>query len=75
MDFDQLLSFVEVARHKNFSRAAGKLGLTQPAISTQIRQVEEEFGVRLFDRIGKKVFLTQPGVLLLDHAVKILNVQ
>jgi DNA-binding transcriptional LysR family regulator len=46
MDFDQLRSFVEVARLKNFSRAAGKLGLTQPAISTQIRQLEEEFGVR-----------------------------
>ncbi len=75
MDFSQLQSFVEVARLKNFSRAAGKLGLTQPAISTQIRQLEEEFGVRLFDRIGKKVFLTQPGVLLLEHAVKILNVQ
>ncbi len=74
MDFDQLRSFVEVARLKNFSRAAAKLGLTQPAISTQIRQLEEEFGVRLFDRIGKKVFLTQPGVLLLDHAGKILNV-
>ena len=75
MDFDQHRSFVEVARLKNFSRAAGKLGLTQPAISTQIRQLEEEFGVRLFDRIGKKVFLTQPGILLLDHAGKILNVQ
>jgi DNA-binding transcriptional LysR family regulator len=75
MDFDQLRSFVEVARLKNFSRAAGKLGLTQPAISTQIRQLEDEFGVRLFDRIGKKVFLTQPGLLLLDHAGKILNVQ
>ena len=75
MDFDQLRSFVEVARLKNFSRAGGKLGLTQPAISTQIRQLEEEFGARLFDRIGKKVFLTQPGVLLLDQAGKILNVQ
>jgi DNA-binding transcriptional LysR family regulator len=75
MDFDQLRSFVEVARLKNFSRAAGKLGLTQPAISTQVRQLEDEFGVRLFDRIGKKVFLTQPGVLLFDHAGKILNVQ
>jgi len=75
MDFDQLRSFVEVARLKNFSRAAGKLGLTQPAISTQIRQLEERFGVRLFDRIGKKVFLTQPGILLLEHAGKILNVQ
>ena len=74
MDFDQLRAFVEVARLKNFSRAAAKLGLTQPAISTQIRQLEEEFGVRLFDRIGKKVFLTQPGVLTLDHAGKILNV-
>jgi len=75
MDFDQLRSFVEVARLKNFSRAGAKLGLTQPAISTQIRQLEAEFGVRLFDRIGKKVFLTQPGVLLLDHASRILNVQ
>lgn len=75
MDFDHLRSFVEVARHKNFSRAAGKLGLTQPAISTQVRQLEEEFGVRLFDRIGKKVFLTQPGILLLEHAGRILNVQ
>jgi DNA-binding transcriptional LysR family regulator len=75
MDFDQLRSFVEVARLKNFSRAAGKLGLTQPAISTQIRQLEEEFGVRLFDRIGKKVFLTQPGILLLGSAEKMLNVR
>lgn len=75
MDFDQLRSFVEVARLKNFSRAAAKLGLTQPAISTQVRQLEREFGVRLFDRIGKRVFLTQPGALLLDHAGKILNVQ
>ena len=75
MDFDQLRSFVEVARLKNFSRAAGKLGFTQPAISTQIRQLEDELGVRLFDRIGKKVFLTQPGILLLEHAGKILTVQ
>ncbi|MBI3666456.1 MAG: LysR family transcriptional regulator [Acidobacteria bacterium] len=75
MDFDQFRSFVEVARLRNFSRAGGKLGLTQPAISTQIRHLEEELGVKLFDRIGKKVFLTQPGVLLLDHAGKILNVQ
>ncbi len=75
MDFDQLRSFVEVARLKNFSRAAGKLGLTQPAISTQVRLLEEELGVRLFDRIGKRAFLTQPGVLLLEHAGKILNVQ
>jgi DNA-binding transcriptional LysR family regulator len=75
MDFDQLRSFVEVARLKNFSRAAGKLGLTQPAISTQVRQLEEGLGVRLFDRIGKRAFLTQPGALLLEHAVKILNVE
>ena len=75
MDFDQLRSFVEVARLKNFSRAGGKLGLTQPAISTQIRQLEEELHVRLFDRIGKKVFLTQPGILLLNQAEKMLNVQ
>ena len=58
MDFDQLETFLEVARHASFSRAAEKRFRTQPAISSQIRSLEEEVGGKLFDRSGGKVSLT-----------------
>ncbi|HLW84840.1 MAG TPA: LysR family transcriptional regulator [Candidatus Sulfotelmatobacter sp.] len=61
MDFDQLETFLEVARHASFSRAAEKRFRTQPAISSQIRSVEEEVGAKLFDRSGGKVSLTAAG--------------
>jgi DNA-binding transcriptional LysR family regulator len=61
MDFDQLETFLEVARHASFSRAAEKRFRTQPAVSAQIRALEEEVGARLFDRSGGKVSLTAAG--------------
>jgi len=61
MDFDQLETFLEVARSLSFSRAAEKRFRTQPAISSQIRALEEEVGARLFDRSGGKVSLTTAG--------------
>ena len=61
MDFDQLETFLEVARHASFSRAAERRFRTQPAISAQIRALEEEVGTRLFDRSGGKVSLTAAG--------------
>ena len=61
MDFDQLETFLEVARTLSFSRAAEKRFRTQPAISAQIRALEEEIGARLFDRSGGKVSLTAAG--------------
>ncbi len=61
MDYDQLETFLEVARHSSFSRAAEKRFRTQPAISAQIRVLEEEVGAKLFDRSGGKVSLTAPG--------------
>ncbi len=61
MDFDQLETFLEVARHTSFSRAAEKRFRTQPAISAQIRALEEEVGAKLFDRSGGKVALTAAG--------------
>jgi DNA-binding transcriptional LysR family regulator len=61
MDFDQLETFLEVARHASFSRAAEKRFRTQPAISSQIRAMEEEVGAKLFDRSGGKVSLTAAG--------------
>src|SRR6266849_8429911 len=61
MDFDQLETFLEVARHASFSRAAEKRFRTQPAISSQIRSLEDEVGAKLFDRSGGKVSLTASG--------------
>lgn len=63
MDFEQLRTFQLVSRLKSFSRAAGQLGVTQPAISAQIRSLETEVGARLFDREGGKVSMTAAGRL------------
>lgn len=61
MDFNHLKSFLEISRNKSFSRAAEKLGITQPSISAQIRSLENELGHRLFERGGGKVTLTAAG--------------
>jgi DNA-binding transcriptional LysR family regulator len=61
MDFEQLRTFMEVSRLRSFSRAAEKLLVTQPAISAQIRTLENEVGARLFDRDGGKVTFTAAG--------------
>jgi len=63
MDFEQLKTFQLVSRLKSFSRAAEKLGVTQPAISAQIRSLENEVGARLFDREGGRVTFTAAGRL------------
>jgi len=63
MDFDQLETFLEVARLSSFSRAAEKRFRTQPAISSQIRLLEEEVGAKLLDRSGGKVSITASGKL------------
>src|SRR5580700_10647144 len=73
MDYDQLASFLEVARLQSFSRAAEKIYRTQPAISAQIRLLEQECVERLFDRSGKRVQLTQAGEILQRYAQKIID--
>jgi DNA-binding transcriptional LysR family regulator len=73
MDFYQLFYFRKVAETKSISRAAEELMLTQPAVSKRMRALEEELGEKLFDRIGKKVFLTKAGGVLLAHADRILR--
>jgi DNA-binding transcriptional LysR family regulator len=72
MHLRHLESFVAVAEHLNFSRAAEDLHVAQPAVSQQIRALETELGVLLFDRIGKKVSLTEAGRALLPYARQIL---
>ena len=69
----QLQIFSVAASHLSFARAAEKFHLTHAAISLQIKQLEDVCGTQLFDRIGKKVFLTEAGDILLDHARQILQ--
>lgn len=59
--FRQLRLLEAVARHSSFTRASEELHLTQPAVSTQIKQLEEAVGMPLFEQIGKKIFLTEAG--------------
>ena len=73
MDFDQLETFLEVARHASFSRAAEKRFRTQPAISSQIRGLEEEVGAKLFDRSGGKVSLTAAGKAFVKYVEDTLD--
>jgi DNA-binding transcriptional LysR family regulator len=68
MNLSQLKAFLAVAQDGSFSRAAEKLYLTQPAVSKQIQALEEALGMRLFDRIGRSILLTQAGNILHDHA-------
>ena len=73
MNLNQLLTFYHAAQEMNFSRAATRLNVTQPAVSTQIRLLEEDLGVRLFARLGKRLVLTEPGGVLLGYARKIFS--
>lgn len=73
MDFDQLETFLEVARLSSFSRAAEKRFRTQPAISSQIRSLEDEVGAKLLDRSGGKVSITESGKLFQKYAEETLD--
>lgn len=66
-------SFLLVAKLLNFTQAAEKLNFTQPAITSQIHVLEENFGVRLFDRSGKKLCLTVAGERMVNYAEKMLS--
>jgi DNA-binding transcriptional LysR family regulator len=73
MDFDQLETFLEVARLSSFSRAAEKRFRTQPAISSQIRALEEEVGAKLLDRSGGKVSITASGKIFQKYAEETID--
>ena len=69
----QLKVFESVARHLSFTRAAEELHLTQPAVSTQVRKLEEHAGLALFEQFGKKIYLTAAGAELLDISRGIIH--
>jgi len=72
VNLDQLRIFQAVAQSRSFTRAADLIHLTQPGISKHIKQMEEYFGVPLFDRSGRKVTLTEPGQVLFDATQEII---
>jgi DNA-binding transcriptional LysR family regulator len=69
----QLRYFVTVARERNFTRAAVKLHIAQPPLSRQIQQLEDEFGVALFDRGSRPLLLTDAGRMLFEQATHVLE--
>ena len=73
MDISNYQAFLAVAEQASFSVAAEKLHLTQPAISKRIAQLEASLGVALFDRLGRRISLTEAGRALLPVSLRILN--
>jgi len=75
MDFDQLHTFLEIVRLKSFSKAAQTCYRTQPAISAQVRQIEQELRAELFERFGSRISLTTAGKLFAEYAEQMLDLR
>lgn len=73
MTLDQLRVFLAVVEYSHFTRAAEALYVSQPAVSAAIQNLEEQYGVRLFHRIGRQIEITEAGKLLQAQAQKIID--
>lgn len=71
LNLDQLRTLLEVVALGNFSAAGRRLNLTQPAVSLHIHELEQRFGVRLIERMGRQAYATPPGRELVEHAGRI----
>ena len=74
MELRNINTFLKVAATQNFSKAAEQLGYSQSAVTIQIRQLEKELGISLFERIGKRVYLTERGAEFTSYANEIMRV-
>jgi len=75
MDFDQLHTFLEIVRLKSFSKAAQTCYRTQPAISAQVRQLEQELRTNLFERFGSRISLTTAGRIFAEYSEQMLDLR
>lgn len=75
MDLDQLHTFLEIVRLKSFSKAAQTCFRTQPAISAQVRQLEQELNTTLFERLGTRIALTTAGKIFAEYSEQILELR
>lgn len=73
MEFREISTFLQIAQQQSFSKAARQLGYSQAAVTIQIKQLENELGVHLFDRIGKQISLTHQGQIFYGYAVSIVK--
>lgn len=73
INFHQLQIFLAVARDRSFSQAAKKLHISQPSVSIQIKNLEDSFEAKLFERVSHTVRLTAEGALVLEHAKKLFE--
>lgn len=73
MDIQELLTFIKVAETHSFSEAAEALFITQPAVSKRIAALESNLNVKLFDRIGRQIHLTEAGTRLLPKAKRLAD--
>ena len=73
MEIKNLITFVNVAEHNGFTKAAQVLGYTQSTVSFQIKQLEDELGCLLFERINHTITLTENGKQLMQYAHKIIG--
>lgn len=73
MTIRDLEIFIEVVRAKNMSNAAKNLEISQPTVSHAISQIENEYNVKLFDRVSKKLYITDVGLRLYDFALNIIE--
>ena len=73
MEIRELQTFIHAAKLKSFSKAAQELGYSQAAVTIQIKNLENELGIHLFDRIGKQTLLTHQGMIFYEYATSIMK--
>jgi len=75
MEIRNVTTFVKIVECSSFTKAAESLGYSQAAVTAQIKAMESELGVPLFDRVGKRIYLTQAGSVFLPHALNMLRAE
>ncbi|MBR5429815.1 MAG: LysR family transcriptional regulator [Firmicutes bacterium] len=75
MEIKNVAAFVKIVEYNSFTKAAGSLGYSQAAVTARIKALEQELDTPLFDRVGKRVFLTQAGRTFLPYALELLQAE